>query len=149
MTDINFYVSKEDGLDKRLAIVLRLVKLALQHSLAIHIHTDNEETSTQVDKLLWGFEKQSFIPHEIIDTVNDGTNNKQVLPVNTITISDTFEPMENCDYLINLSNQRPDFFSRFKKVAEILDNTDAILTAGRERYSFYRERGYTLDYHQL
>ena len=57
--------------------------------------------------------------------------------------------LQNCDYLINLSNQRPAFFSRFSKVAEILDTNEEILTAGRKRYSFYRDRGYTLGYYQL
>ena len=57
--------------------------------------------------------------------------------------------MINCDYLINLSNKRPDFFSKFNKMAEILDQNKENLAAGRERYSFYKNRGYTLKYYQL
>jgi DNA polymerase-3 subunit chi len=34
-------------------------------------------------------------------------------------------------------------------MAEIIDKTEDILTAGRKRYAFYRDRGYTLEYHQL
>lgn len=143
MTDINFYVSKQIGLEHRLAIAYRLIKRALQHDMLIHIHTDNESTSQHIDRDLWALDKISFIPHQIISPDEEPEAFKQ------IHISHTVSPIKNCDYLINLSSQRPDFFSRFKKVAEILDNSDEILTAGRKRYAFYRERGYTLAYHQM
>ena len=143
MTDINFYVSPENGLEHRLDIALRLVKLALKHNLTIFIHTDGENTSKKIDQLLWTKEKLSFIPHNIISDDQGPVNS------NKVHISHDHEPMDNCDYLINLSHQRPSFFSRFKKVAEILDNSDEILAAGRKRYAFYRDRGYTLAYHQM
>jgi DNA polymerase-3 subunit chi len=140
MTDINFYVSKQEGVNFRLAIVYRLVTLALQRNLSIHIHTENEEDSKKIDDFLWSKEKTSFIPHSIVD--GDDENCK-------VSIAHDHEPLQNCDYLINFTNQRPSFFSRFLKVAEILDTSEEILTAGRKRYVFYKERGYTLGYHQL
>lgn len=144
MTSINFYVSKEEGLDHRLAIVYRLVILALQHKLSIHIHTDNDVSNKLIDNLLWSKDRTSFIPHSVVDAENTPANK-----ASNITISHNIEPIENCDYLINFSNERPSFFSRFLKVAEILDTSEEILTAGRKRYAFYRDRGYTLQYHQL
>ena len=141
MTEINFYVSKDEGLQERLAIAYRLVNLAVQRQLSIHIHTDCEATSIKLDNYLWTKEGSSFIPHSV--TSNNSDIHQE------INISHEFEPITNCDYLINLSNQRPAFFSRFSKMAEILDTNDEILTAGRKRYSFYRDRGYTLGYYQL
>lgn len=156
MTEINFYVSKEMGLEHRLNIVYRLIQRALQRNLNIHIHTDSETTSTKLDDFLWSQDKTSFIPHGIINAEKDTqipasneAQNAEKLPARQINISHDFEPIDSCDYLINLSNQRPAFFSRFLKVAEILDNTEEIITAGRKRYSFYRDRGYTLGYYQL
>ena len=154
MTEINFYVSKDQGLEHRLAIVYRLMNLALQRNLKIHIHTDSEATSSKLDDYLWSKETTSFIPHCIINNeseeqqaqLNEIQSNTNI---NQINISHYFEPLNHCDYLINLSNERPKFFSRFLKVAEILDNDEEIITAGRKRYSFYRDRGYTLGYHKL
>ena len=134
-------MSKNEGLQHRMAIVHRLVNIAIQRKLIVHIHTDNKDTSTKLDDYLWCKDNMSFIPHSMI--TNDLNLN------NEISISHDFEPISNCDYLINLSNQRPAFFSRFSKVAEILDNNNEILTAGRKRYSFYRDRGYTLGYYQF
>jgi len=150
MTDINFYVSKHDGLEYRLRIAYKLIGYALTRNLYIHIHSDNEKMDKQISDWLWTFDKSSFIPHRVINQETDGnSSNNQTEIKESISISHNHEPMENCDYLINLSIQRPAFFSRFTKLAEIIDNSDEILAAGRKRYVFYRERGYTLAYHKL
>ena len=149
MTEINFYVSKEQGFDNRLSVVYRLLDIALKRNLCVHIHTGSEAISKKVDEFLWRNETSSFIPHSIISTEDIENNLNKPNNLNKVNISHDFEPMENCDYLINMSIERPSFFSRFTKVAEILDIEDEILTAGRKRYSFYRDRGYTLGYYKL
>ncbi len=123
-------------------ITNRLITLALQHKLSVHIHTDNEKDSKLVDDFLWTHQKSSFMPHTILAKGDPQLKSE-------IGIGHDYEPMENCEYLINLSSERPDFFSRYLKFAEIIDSSDEILTAGRIRYAFYRDRGYTLGYHQL
>jgi DNA polymerase-3 subunit chi len=142
MTDINFYVSKQEGWDNRLAIVFKLITMALKRKMAVHIHTSNENESKLLDEYLWKHQRTSFIPHSII---SDDSNNSKI----EISVGHEFEPMKHCDYLINLSIDRPEFFSRYLKFAEILDTSEEILTAGRKRYAFYRDRGYTLEYYQL
>ena len=140
MTEISFYVGQHQTLRDRLLLACRLVEKARQVDMHVHIHTDGFITSKKMDELLWTWNDTSFIPH---------TTNITSPIQEPVTIADDFEPMENCDYLINLSNQRPNFFSRYKKMAEIIDQTETILTAGRERYSFYKHRGYNLKYYQL
>ena len=120
MTEINFYVSKEEGLEHRLSIAYRLIQRALQRNLHIHVHTDSELTSAQLDDYLWCKETTSFIPHGIISSEStDQTSGSAETgiddssQVRQINISHDYEPMATCDYLINLSNQRPAFISRF------------------------------------
>jgi len=142
MTDINFYVSKQEGWDNRLAIVLKLITMALKRKMSIHIHTSNSNESKLLDEYLWKHQRSSFIPHSVI---SGNTANSKI----EISIGHNYEPMNHCDYLINLSLDRPDFFSRYLKFVEILDTSEEILAAGRKRYAFYRDRGYTLEYYQL
>ncbi len=149
MTDINFYVGKQQGLDVRLRIACILAKKAHQHKLQVHIHTDSQATSQKLDTLLWAQDEHSFLPHSIISAAQINDEAPSLHQLDTITLSHEYEPMTNCDYLINLSDQLPTFFSRFKKLAEIIDQNEESLTAGRKRYAFYRDRGYTLEYHQL
>ncbi|PWQ93941.1 DNA polymerase III subunit chi [Leucothrix arctica] len=139
MTEISFYVGKQDNLHGRLFLACRVAQKAYDRGYHIHIHTDSLITSRQLDDLLWSFSPTSFIPHAIIENADK----------ERIIISHDYEPHEDCDYLINLSNEQPKFFSRFTKMAEILDQTPDILTDGRKRYAYYRDRGYNLQYYQL
>jgi DNA polymerase-3 subunit chi len=51
--------------------------------------------------------------------------------------------------LINLAADVPDFFSRYERVAEIVDGNAERRAQSRERYRFYRDRGYQLNSHQV
>ena len=41
------------------------------------------------------------------------------------------------------------FFSRFSRLAEIVVEQDPVRVPARERFRFYRERGYPLQTHQI
>ena len=51
--------------------------------------------------------------------------------------------------LINLGAEIPRVFGRFERVAELVDQRPELLSQSRERFRFYRERGYELKTHQL
>ncbi len=140
MTRIDFYVGQTASLQARLKLACKLVDKAYKRNLHVYIHTDSAATSGQADDLLWTFDPLSFIPHELASSKATQS---------PVLIGHDFEPMEHCELLINLSNQTPAFFSRFERLAEILDQEEPVIRAGRKRYQFYRDRGYNLEYHQL
>jgi len=140
MTKIDFYVGKTNSLQARLLLACKVVMKAHQQQLHTYIHTDAPTTSGKLDELLWTFNELAFIPHALAPAKDQNVR---------ILIGHDHEPMENCGLLINLSNEIPTFFSRFERLAEMLDQEEAVLHAGRKRYQFYRDRGYNLDYHQL
>lgn len=144
MTKINFYASRYNTLRGRIFLACRLVEKAREHKLRVHIHTDGYNTTKQMDEMLWIWNETSFIPH-ISDITSDLTGALE----EPVTIASQYQPTTHSDYLINLSNQTPEFFSHYSKMAEIIDQAETILTAGRERYSFYKNKGYTLNYYQL
>ena len=43
----------------------------------------------------------------------------------------------------------PEFFSRFERVAELVENDEQQRHHGRERFRFYKERGYPLQTHNV
>lgn len=141
MTQIDFYVGKTNGLQARLLLACKVVAKAHERQLPTYIHTDCAATSAQIDDLLWTFSDLAFIPHAIVNPAQEQTEK--------VLIGHDHEPMQDCGLLVNLSNTVPDFFSRFERVAEIIDQEEPVLQAGRKRYQFYRERGYNLQYHQL
>ena len=144
MTKINFYSGKSNTLRGRLLIACRVVEKARAHKLKVHIHTDGYNMTKQMDEMLWIWKEASFIPH-----MSDITMDLADKIEEPVTIGSSYPPIGHNDYLINLSNQTPEFFSRYQTMAEIIDQSETILTAGRERYSFYKNKGYTLNYYQL
>jgi DNA polymerase-3 subunit chi len=59
------------------------------------------------------------------------------------------DPGDHHDVLINLTDQVPDFASRFQRVAEMISGAENERQAGRERFRFYRERGFPVTTHEL
>ena len=53
------------------------------------------------------------------------------------------------DLLLNLADEVPAFFSKFERVAEIVGGDAAAKANARERFRFYRDRGYELETHQV
>ncbi|MEZ5537370.1 MAG: DNA polymerase III subunit chi [Thiolinea sp.] len=140
MTRISFYVGQSAALQARLRLACKVLEKAQMQALNTYIHVDSPATCQQLDELIWTYNDLSFIPHTIAPQKEDGVR---------VQLGYDHEPMEDCDFLINLSNETPEFFPRFARMAEILDQETDILRAGRQRYLFYRDRGYNLDYHQL
>jgi len=139
MTHIKFYVTRSEDTLSRLLIACQLTQKALQHQMQVYIHVDSASMAEQLGALLWEFSDESFIAHEIAPSEYN---------VNVL-LGYNYEPMINCDYLINLTDKCPEFFARYLQMAEIISQDISILEGGRERYRFYKDRGYKLDYHRL
>ncbi len=140
MTRIDFYVLQDVDLDAMRRFACRLAGKAITGGHGVHIHTDGAEDAGIVDELLWSYPDNRFIPHETLD---DAGRPPAAVPV---TLGWT-EPEGLDGVLINLSGEIPHFFGRFDRVAEVIPRSRR--DAGRERYKFYRDRGYPLFHHEL
>jgi len=140
LTRIAFYVGQSSNLQARLLLACKLVEKALAQDMRVYIHTDQLSTSARMDELLWTYSDLSFIPHALNPSTEQGLK---------VLIGHDAPPADTYEFLINLSNQIPSFLARFDRMAEVLDQEESILVAGRKRYQLYRKQGYNLDYHQL
>jgi len=141
VTSITFYILKGRTEHDRQVFACRLAAKAYHQGKKIYIHTENEHNAAQMDQALWSFRADSFIPHEKMD--------EQQHSDCPIIIGHQTEPPELMDLLINLAPTQPNFFSQFHRVAEFINDDDAIKTAGRQRYQFYQHRGYELTTHTI
>lgn len=140
MTRVDFYLLATADETARLRIVCRLADKIVSLGQRLHINTHDEEQSRLLDRLLWTFQDISFLPHQ------PACPDSSTVP---ITLAHERAPASSVDVLINLAPDTPPFFSRFDRVVEVVDEQPAVRTAGRERYRFYRDRGYALQHHQL
>jgi DNA polymerase-3 subunit chi len=138
MTKVDFYIL---GSGTREHTACKLVEKAFSLGHRIYVHTDSEEQAKQIDDMLWTFRAGSFIPHQ---RYQSGTESHSPVQVGSHDAPDI-----DCDVLVNLASDVPLFFSRFQRVAELVDSNDDTRAKGRERFRFYKDRGYPLDTHNL
>ena len=138
MTKVDFYIL---GSNAREHTACKLIEKAYSLGHQIYVYTDSEAQARHIDELLWTFRDGSFLPHELIQSGQEGRS--------PILVGSANAPESSNDVLVNLGENVPLFFSRFLRVAEIIGNTEDSKRQGRERFKFYRERGYPLDTHEL
>lgn len=145
MTRIDFYILASNKPEAAERTACRLAEKACGLKHAIYIHTAGRQQTLQLDKLLWTFRDGSFVPHQTHG--QDELNDSPVI-IGHETSPDA-ELASHHQLLINLDQTVPPFFSRFERVAEIVGADEQQRKAARERFKFYRERGYELQTHEL
>ncbi len=141
MTRVDFYILEESAASARQHFACRLAEKAWQQGHKVYIHTEDATQSNLLDEMLWTFHADSFLPHSLDDAADADTVR--------VHIGHGDEPLHHDDVLINLGREVPLFFSRFKRVAEVITAEEPVRQAGRERYRFYRERGYPMESHNI
>jgi len=141
MTRVDFYSLDPASGGDRFLLACRLVERIRTSNLRVLIHCPDAELSRHLDRLLWTFREDSFLPHGIV-----GRTDPALTPV---LIGGDGIPESEDQVLINLANEVPGFFSRFERVCEPIDHDAAVRAAGRERFRFYKDRGYPLEHHQI
>jgi len=135
MTRIDFH----SNVPQKIAYVCRLVRKAHGAGSKIVLRASNAQELQQLDQALWAFSEQDFLPH-----VSAGDALAAQPPI-ILTDRDDIE-LPHHQVLINLSDQTPSNFARFERMLEIVADQEAERNAGRERYRFYKERGYPLNH---
>jgi DNA polymerase-3 subunit chi len=144
VTRVDFYVLEGPASEARLLLACRLAEKAVAQNYEVLINTATEAESRRLNDLLWTFSQGSFLPHRLQGDGGRADEGEHVL------IGCGQEPGDGrFDLLINLAHEVPGFFSRFERVAEVVGAEDENKTAGRDRFRYYRDRGYELQTHQV
>jgi DNA polymerase-3 subunit chi len=133
MTKIDFHSNVPD----KLLHACRLARKAHLSDFKVVIYSPDQELLSALDRALWTFSEQDFLPH-----VMAGDSLAAKTPL--ILSSDAEAELPHHQVLINLSAAVPDHFARFERLIEIVSAQQEDQAAGRERYGFYRQRGYPL-----
>lgn len=145
MTRVDFYVLDDGGSQARERFACRLVEKAWRLKHSIYLHAGSPGEAEQLDRLLWTYSDRSFLPH-VLDAPDLDPSLAAATPVR---IGAGKEPSFEAELLVNLDRDVPVFFSRFERVAEIVGGDDTQRAAARERFRFYRDRGYALETHRI
>lgn len=136
MTKIDFYT----GSDDKLRTACQLSHKAMQNGLRVLLHAPEEKIADALDKLLWNFPATAFLPH-----CRSNESSAQDMPI----VIDLHCTLPHSELLISLHTDCLPFFSRFDRVIEIVGTEEEDSRKGRERYKFYKDRGYELRHIDL
>jgi len=137
MTTIDFYTHCADRYDVASKLV---VKAWAQHG-RVRVLTPDEAATVEFDRFLWLRPATGFVPHCRLASPLSGET--------PIVVDHVAEHEGEAAVLINLGSVPPPFFARFERLAEIVGCDEADVTAGRERWRFYKSRGYEIRSHDL
>ncbi len=135
MTRIDFH----SNVPNKIAYACRLARKARKADLQIVILARDTAQLTELDELLWTFSEQDFLPHVMMH---------DALAAQTPILLTADPAMEapHHQILINLSDTPPAHFARFERMFEVVSSDETDKSAGRERYSYYKQRGYPLTH---
>ena len=138
---VDFYLLSKPEADARWLIACRLVEKAYFKGHRVFVFCDNQHDAELIDELLWTFKEESFIPHNL---QGEGPE-----PPPPIQIGYQNEPRGFNDILLNLANHIPPFYSKFKRVIELVSDNEAQKEQSRTHYKEYRANSCTLQTHSI
>jgi DNA polymerase-3 subunit chi len=137
MTQIDFYTHVED----KLRVACTLSSKAFGQGLKVFVRCPDRDTAQRFGRMLWSTPSTGFTPH-------CGPRDA-LAAVTPVIVDHEGEAPPHDEVLLNLGPDCPPYFSRFRRLIEIvsLDEDDSELARGRFRH--YRDRGYDMRTHQL
>jgi DNA polymerase-3 subunit chi len=137
MTSIDFYFNAAD----KLQVACRLAGKAMAQGKRLLIYAPQADTAQRIDRMLWTWQATGFVPHcAAHDPLASET---------PVLIASATDAHSVCDVLLNLAPDTPPAFERYERLLELVAQDDEDRRAARERYRFYRERGFRIADHDL
>ncbi|HAU0817594.1 TPA: DNA polymerase III subunit chi [Legionella pneumophila] len=138
---VDFYLLASSLPESRWLVACRLIEKAYTKGHTIFVFCDNQQQAEYLDELLWTFKDDSFIPHNL---QGEGPE-----PPPPVQIGYQKEPRGFTDILLNLSTNIPIFYTRFKRIIELVSNVEHEKEVSRLHYKEYRYKGCELHTHSI
>jgi DNA polymerase-3 subunit chi len=132
VTRIDFYHYADD----KLRFACRLAAKAYEQASRLVVYTPDARVLGEFDKALWTFQSTRFVPHALAGT--------SIAAETPVILASSEANLPHHDVLLNLADEWPPFFSSFERLLEIVTHDDVDKALARERYAFYRKRGYDI-----
>ncbi|WOH37211.1 DNA polymerase III subunit chi [Thalassotalea fonticola] len=102
----------------------------------VFIFCDDQQMAHKIDELLWAFDANSFVPHNL---PGEGLNSGSPVEISWQA------PTNNRNILINLSGQVPSFASQFSQIIDFVPTDEALKKLARLRYRAYQQLGFNVS----
>ena len=103
------------------------------------IFTQDQKNAHIIDELLWAFDANSFVPHNLV-----GEGPKHGAPVEISWQA----PTNRRNVLINLAENTPNFANQFATLIDFVPNDESLKEQARNRFRTCRQWGFNVS-HQV
>lgn len=122
-------------------LLFELVERFYHEGERVVIYCSNEDIANDIDRFLWVFKQESFIPHKIFKYIEEDALEK-------IAIVYTEQNPILTKILISYDKCDLAFASTFEKVYEFVEPSKEAIIESRKRYKFLKENGYLMHYEE-
>nr|WP_242464016.1 DNA polymerase III subunit chi [Halorhodospira halophila] len=135
---VDFYILDGPGEAPRERFACRLAEKAYENGYGVLLLTEDDEQTERLDALLWTFRQGSFVPHATL-AARDGE---------PVAVGGDEHAADDA-VLINLTDRTPATWQARQRIAEVVDQREAVLRASRQRYRIYKEAGCEPHTHRI
>lgn len=123
----------------------RLLRKATRQGATVVV-TGSPQALKGLDRSLWTFEPNEFLPHRMLDRQAVTGESLRATPI-WLTERPADAPRQ--DVLVNLGHAAPEGFESYARLIEIVSNDEDERFAARRRWKHYANRGYTIQRHEV
>ncbi|ABV86229.1 DNA polymerase III subunit chi [Shewanella pealeana] len=127
----------KSALEQVYLLACQLAQRAFATQQLVYVHCQDQQQAYAIDELLWQFEPQSFVPHNL---KGEGTLGGAPVEIGF----DRLGANKKRHLLINLADQVPQFAVNFGQIIDFVANDDSHKAIARDRYRQYRALGIAL-----
>ncbi len=139
-TQVMFYLLDQEPSDDKQQLSLLHTCFQAAHfyrqNQRVYIYCQDQDQAHQVDELLWSFEPDSFVAHNL---VGEGQNYGSAVEIGWQA------PKNRRPILINLTSTAPSFAHQFSQIVDFVPSDEQLKQAARERFKAYRQSGFQVD----
>jgi DNA polymerase-3 subunit chi len=140
LTQIFFY----HGASDRIVAAAALIAKACAQKKSLLVYAPDPQVAGALDHALWSANPTGFVPHVRAES--------SLAPETPVVIASDLQapPPDGAiaggyERLMNLSGEVPPGFSRFTSVIEVVSEDAGVRQPARERFKFYKDRGYEIQ----
>lgn len=138
MTRIEFYFNAES----KLLAACELAARALRQRLRVLIYAPDDAVAAELERALSAFPSISYTRAQPRGEVPE-------VPEAPVVIARDAATARHDEVLLNLHDDAPRHFSRFLRLIEVVASAEDDRLAARERFRYYRDRGYAIRHYDM
>ncbi|MBU2872217.1 DNA polymerase III subunit chi [Colwellia sp. E2M01] len=147
-TQVMFYLLNDEiSKDKNTAETEQDTRSAIYHACLqashfyrqnqrVYIYTQDKQHAEQVDEMLWAFDSDSFVPHNL---VGEGPKSGAMVEIGYQP------PQSRRPVLINLTSTVPNFANQYQFIVDFVPSDETLKQQARERFKACRQWGFSVD----